>query len=121
MCYTLSPPTLPGKGGKMFPSEMVILMAIVIAEGSGKKPLTRPMDVTGEYIGYLCKSLVSRGYLGRKSSSGYQLTSKGRQTILDFIQKNKNRVNETVSMLHQLGIEDSQAIEKLEKKEISVN
>jgi predicted transcriptional regulator len=105
----------------MFPSEMVILMAIVVAEGSSKKLLTRPMDVTGEYIGYLCNSLVRRGYLGRSSSTGYQLTSKGRQTLFEFIQKNKNRVNETVNMLHQLGIEDSQAIEKLEKKEIGVN
>ena len=105
----------------MFPSETVILMAIVIAEGSSKKPLTRPMDVTGEYIGYLCNSLVRRGYLGRNSSTGYQLTSKGRQTILEFIQENKNRVSDTVKMLHQLGIEDSQAIENLEKKVISVN
>ena len=105
----------------MFPGEMVILMAIVVTEGSSKKLLTRPMDVTGEYIGYLCNSLVRRGYLGRNSSTGYQLTSKGRQTILEFIQENKNRVSDTVKMLHQLGIEDSQAIENLEKKAISVN
>ena len=105
----------------MFPSEMVILMAIVIAEGSSNKLLTRPMDVTSEYIGYLCNSLVRRGYLGKNSSTGYQLTSKGRQTILEFIQKNKNRVNDTVKMLQQLGIEGSQTIEKLEKKEIAIN
>ena len=105
----------------MFPSEMVILMAIVVAEGSSNKLLTRPMDVTSEYIGYLCNSLVSRGYLGRNNSTGYQLTSKGKQTILKFIQENKNRVNDTVKMLHQLGIEDSKAIEKLETKEVSVN
>lgn len=105
----------------MFPSEMVILMAIVVTEGSSKKPLTRPMDVTGEYIGYLCNSLVRRGYLGRNTATGYQLTSKGRQTLLEFIQKNKNRVNDAVKMLRQLGIEDSQAIKKLEKKEIGVN
>jgi predicted transcriptional regulator len=100
---------------------MVILMAIVIAEGSSKTPLTRPMDVTGEYIGYLCNSMVRRGYLGRNSSTGYQLTSKGRQSLLKFIQENKNRVSDTVKMLHQLGIEDSHAIEKLEEKAVGVN
>ena len=105
----------------MFPSEMVILMASLVAEGSSKKLLTRPMDVTGEYIGYLCNSLVKRGYLGRNTLTGYRLTSKGRQTLLEFMQENKNRVNETVKMLHQLGIEDSQAIGRLEKKEIGVN
>ena len=105
----------------MFPSEMVILMAIVVAEGSSNKLLTRPMDVTSEYLGYLCNSLVKRGYLGRNSSTGYQLTHKGRQTILEFMQKNKNKVNDTVNMLHQLGIEGSQTIEKLEKKEIAIN
>lgn len=105
----------------MFPSEMVILMAIVVAEGSSNKLLTRPMDVTSEYLGYLCNSLVRRGYLGKNNSTGYQLTSKGRQTILEFMQKNKNRVNDTVKMLHQLGIEGSQTIEKLEKKEIAIN
>ena len=105
----------------MFPSEMVILMTIVMAEGSSKKLITRPMDVTGEYIGYLCNSMVRRGYLGRNSSTGYQLTSKGRQSLLKFIQENKNRVSDTVKMLHQLGIEDSQAIEKLEKKAVGVN
>ena len=105
----------------MFPSEMVILMAIVVAEGSSNKLLTRPMDITSEYLGYLCNSLVKRGYLGKNSSTGYQLTSKGRQAILEFMQKNKNRVNDTVKMLHQLGIEGSQTIEKLEKKEIAIN
>ena len=105
----------------MFPGEVVILMAILVAEDSSKKLLTRPMDVTGEYIGYLCNSLVKRGYLGRNTSTGYQLTPKGRQTILEFMQKNKNRVNDTFKILQQLATEDSQAIEKLKKKEISVN
>ena len=43
----------------MFPSEMVILMAIAVNKDTGKKLLTRPMDVTGEYIGYLYDSLVT--------------------------------------------------------------
>lgn len=47
----------------MFPNEMVILMAIAVGKDAGKELLTRPMDVTGEYIGYLYNSLVSRDYL----------------------------------------------------------
>ena len=47
----------------MFPGEMVILMAIAINKETGKELLTRPMDVTSEYISNLYKSLVNRGYL----------------------------------------------------------
>ena len=64
----------------MFPSEMVILMAIAQTRDCGKKSLTRPMDVIGEYIGYLCNSLVIRGYTSGNHSMGYQLTPKGRGT-----------------------------------------
>jgi len=47
----------------LFSGEMVILIAIAGAGDFGKKILTRPMDVTGEYIGYLYDSLVRHGYL----------------------------------------------------------
>ncbi len=46
----------------MLPGEMIILMAIVESGELGKKLVNSPMDVTGEYIGYLCESLVRRGY-----------------------------------------------------------
>ncbi len=35
----------------MFPSEMVILMAIASAGKPGERLLARPLDVIGEYIG----------------------------------------------------------------------
>ncbi len=104
----------------MFPSEMVILMAIAVARDSGKKLLTRPMDVTGEYIGYLNDSLVRRGYLKENRSRGYQLTSKGRETLFEFLHKNKARVKDTIKTLQQLGIKISQPIDKLEKEAIEV-
>ena len=104
----------------MFPSEMVILMATAVARDSGKKLLTRPMDVTGEYIGYLNDSLVRRGYLKENSSRGYQLTSKGRESLFEFLHENKNRVKEAIKTLQQLGIEISQEIDKLEKEAIEV-
>jgi len=104
----------------MFPSEMVILMAIAGAGDFGKKLVTRPMDVTGEYIGYLYNSLVRRGYIKGNGSRGYELTSKGREVLFEFLHGNKTRAKETVRTLQQLGIEISQDVDKLEKEAIGV-
>ena len=104
----------------MFPSEMAILMAIVVTRDSGKKLLTRPMDVVGEYIGYLYDSLVSRGYIKAISSREYQLTSRGREALFEFLCKNKTGAKDTVKTLQQLGIETNQQVDKLEKEAIKV-
>jgi len=108
----------------MFPSEMIILMAIAVNKAASKKLLNRPMDVTGEYIGYLYDSLVRRGYLKKDGSRGYQLTSKGRETLLELLYENKTRIKDTIKRLQQLGIEISQEqeqeIDKLEKEAIEV-
>ena len=109
----------------MFPSEMVILMAIAVTRDSGKELITRPMDVIGEYIGYLYDSLVRRGYIKRSSSRGYQLTTKGTEALFEFLRENKTKVKETITRLQQLGIEISQEqkqkIDKLEREAIKVN
>lgn len=105
---------LSGRGRRVFPSEIIILLAIAVARGSGKKLLTRPMDVTGEYIGYFYDSLVRRGYLQGNSSRGYRLTPKGREAILEFLQENETRINDTIKMLQQLGIESRQKMDRLE-------
>lgn len=108
----------------MFPSEIVILMAIATARDSGKELLTRPMDVLGEYIGYLYDSLVRRGYIQGSGSRGYQLTSEGRDALFEFLYKNKTRVKDTIKTLQRLGIEISQEQEqkigKLEKEAITI-
>ncbi len=107
----------------MFPSEMVILMAIAAARDSGKGLLTRRTDVVGEYIGYLYDSLVKRGYIKGGSSGKYKLNSKGREALIEFLHKNKSRVKDTVRTLQQLGIEISQEqkqeIDKFGKEAIS--
>ncbi len=107
----------------MFPSEMVILMAIAAARESGKELVARPTDVVGEYIGYLYDSLVKRGYIKGSSSGKYQLNSKGREALIKFLHKNKSRVKDTVRALQQLGIEISQEqkqeIDELGKEAIS--
>jgi predicted transcriptional regulator len=108
----------------MLPSEMIILMAIGVNKNTGKKLLTRPMDVTGEYIGYLYDSLVSRGYLKGHRSTGYQLTPIGREAILEFIHKNKTKARDVVKRLQLLGIEitleQEQNLGELEKEAIKV-
>ena len=108
----------------MLPSEMIILMAIAINKNTGKKLLTRPMDITSEYIGYLYYSLVKRGYLKRHSSARYQLTPIGREAIFEFLKKNKTKAKDVVKRLQIMGIEISpaqeQKIGKLEKEAIKV-
>jgi predicted transcriptional regulator len=108
----------------MLPSEMIILMAIIVSKNTGKKLLTRPMDVTGEYIGYLYNSLVSRGYLKRHRSTGYQPTTMGREAVLEFIQKNRSKAKDVIKRLKLLGIELSpeqeQKMYKLEKEAMKV-
>lgn len=108
----------------MLPSEMVILMAIVVNKNLGKDLLNRPMDVTSEYIGYLYNSLVNRGYLKHKTTTGYQLTSSGREAIFDFVKRNKTRTEDVVKRLKLLGIEvnleGAHSINKLEKEAINI-
>jgi predicted transcriptional regulator len=106
--------------GIMFPSEMVILMAIAVAREPDKKLLSRPMDVTGEYIGYLCSSLVKRGFLKENRPKGYQLTAKGMKTVFEFLSRNKDKAEDAKKMLRQLGIEIGREIGKLEKEAIRV-
>ena len=100
----------------MFPSEMIILMATAANKNTCKKFLTRPMDVTGEYVGYLFDSLVNRGYLKGRESTGYQLTATGREALTEFLHRNETRARDAVKRLQLLGIEVSPAEEeKIEK------
>jgi DNA-binding MarR family transcriptional regulator len=112
------------KGAKsMLPGEMIILMAIVVSSKVGQNVLTRPLDITREYVGYLFNSLVNRGYLKQHSfSGGYQLTPTGREEIFNFIKKNRARSRDIFERLRLLGIEISrdqeQRIHKLEREAI---
>ena len=109
----------------MLPSEMVILMAISINKSTGQKLLTNPMDITSEYIGYLYSSLANRGYLKGHRSTGFQLTTFGREAIDNFIKKNRSRASDVIKRLRLLGIEISPEQEskicKLEKEAVSVD
>jgi len=105
----------------MFPSEMVILMATATARNPEERLLNRPLDVISEYISYLCSSLIKRGYLKEKSPRGYLLTAKGMKSLFNFLSKNKDRVEDTIKMLHQLGIDIELEIGKLERETIGVN
>jgi len=99
---------------------MVILMAIAVANDSNGKLLMGSMDVTGEYIGYLYNSLVTRGYLKKNKSKGYELTTRGKQTLSEFLEVNISKARDIIGTLKQLGIEGSQEIEKLGPEAIRV-
>jgi predicted transcriptional regulator len=108
----------------MLPSEMIILMAISMNKNTGQKLLSRPLDVTTEYIGYLYNSLVNRGYLRGHRSTGYKLTTVGREAIFDFIKKNNTKSADVVKRLRLLGIEISpeqeHRIGKIERETINI-
>ena len=104
----------------MFPSEMAVLMAIVSTRDSGKKLLPRPMDAVGGYVGYLYDSLLSHGYIKRDNSREYQLTPKGRETLFEFLYKNKAKVKDAITALQRLGIELNLEEGSLEKAAIRV-
>ena len=100
----------------MFPGEMIILMAAVASENSSKKQLTRSMDITSEYIGYLYVSLVKRGYLKEVGSGEYQLSTKGWEAFSEFLRDNKTKGNTMVKRLLQLGIDITQRIDEPEEE-----
>ncbi len=104
----------------MFLGEAVILMAIAVARDSGKKLLTRPMDVVGGCMGYLCDSLVGHGYVKRDGSEEYRLTSKGREALSEFMHTNKTSVKDTLKTLQPLGIEINMEVDNLERELIKV-
>jgi len=120
-CYNVdSCHLLRGGERKMFPSEMAILMAIAATKDAGEKLLAHPMDVVGKYIGYLYDSLVTRGYLKKGSSGGYQLTPRGREALFEFLYMNKVKVKDAITALQRLGIEINVEVDNLEKEVIKV-
>lgn len=104
----------------MFPGEMVILMSIELAGDSVKRLLNRPMDVSGQYITYLYKSLVKRGYLKEGKYREYELTRIGRQALTEFLRKNESRVQDLVRALKQLGIKTGEEFARTEKETAAV-
>ena len=109
----------------MLPSEMVILMAITINKRTGQKLLTNPLDITSEYIGYLYNSLVNRGFLKGHRTTGFRLTTIGREAIQNFVRKNRSKDLDVVERLHLLGIEISPEQERkifqVEKEAVSID
>ena len=107
----------------MFPSEMVILLAIATS-CSSLDSLTRWMDTNGEYIGYLRDSLVKRDYLRKGNFNKYQLTPMGKDSLSAFLRKNRIAEEDIIIKLQRLGIEigrkQEQTIGRLKKEMIEV-
>lgn len=109
----------------MLPSEMVILMAITTNRRTGQKLLINPPDITSEYIGYLYNSLVNRGFLKGHRTTGFRLTTIGREAIQTFVRKNGSKNLDIINRLRTLGIEISaeqeRKIYEVEKEAVSVD
>ena len=105
-----------------FTDEMITLMTIEEVGKLTKKPTSRPTDITDNHIGYLCNSLVRRGYLAANSLAGYQLTSKGwnailREGILLVACGDEAWVKDRMEKLEWLYAEISQQIDDLQKRQ----
>ena len=70
--------------------------------------------------GYLYDSLVNRGYIKATGSREYQLTSRGREALFEFLCKNKTGAKDTIKILQQLSIEINQQVDRLEKETAEV-
>jgi len=97
----------------MFPSEMVVLMAMASTGQSLSKLLGRPENVPSDYVDYLYKSLIRRGYLNENNSESYKLTVKGRLAIYNFLRQNETKVQNLAEALQNLGIETDDWIGKI--------
>ena len=104
----------------MFPSDMIILMALEVSQESGKKLLNHPMSVTREYIRSLYDALIRQDYIRENMLRGCQLTSKGREALFVFLLENKTNLKDTIKALQQLGVESSQEIDELVREAIEV-
>jgi len=117
------PAILMMEGGRVFPSEMIILLAIA-ASCSSLDSLRRWRDNEGEYIGNLRDSLVQRNYLRKVIFNKYQLTPMGQYALTDFLRKNKIIEEVIITRLQQFGIDarrkQEQTVGKLKKERIKV-
>ena len=89
----------------MFPSEMVVLMAIAATNKTNDKSDIHPDDTTGDYTSHLYESLIQRGFLRENGIHRYKLTTKGRGAVRDFMHDNKTKAKDIIKTLRELGIE----------------
>ena len=89
----------------MFPSEMVVLMAIATTSKADGKSQIEPSETTSDYTSHLYKSLVKRGYLREAGIRRYWLTAKGRVVVREFLHDNKAKVRDIMKTLKELGID----------------
>ena len=105
----------------MLPSEMEIMLAIALNKNIAKKLVDGSMDVISEYFGYLFNSMVKRGYIKGNRAKGYQLTLRGKTTLVKYLRKNETRDKAAIEQLKQLSIECSNKMDKLRKEGSVVN
>ena len=106
----------------MLPGKMIILLAIAEARGFGEKAPTCSIgDMPGEYVGHLHYLLVRRGYLKRNGLGECQLTSKGREALIEYLYKDADIVTGAIKKLEDIHIEIGPAIDKVKRGVRGVN
>lgn len=89
----------------MFPSEMVVLMAIATTSKAYDRADSKPAETSNDYTSHLYESLIQRGFLLETGAHRYQLTVKGKVVVRDFLHDNKTKVRDIIRILKELGIE----------------
>lgn len=89
----------------MFPSEMVVLMAIATTTKAYGKSDVQSADTVSNYTSHLYESLIERGYLREAGVHRYRLTVRGRVVVRDFLHDNKTKVRDIMRTLKELGID----------------
>jgi predicted transcriptional regulator len=78
------PQMVPSAGNRgmwrLFPTEIQILQ-MVRDDNLTSDKMVHSLDVPGEYIGRLLRSLLKRGFIEQRWLGGYRLTKKGRETV----------------------------------------
>ena len=104
----------------MLPTELAILMAIVISKKNDVKFDIRSTDVPVDYINILFNSLELHGYIEKNGPVNYLLTEKGRAVFFSFLHENRTRLGDATKTLKKLGIETNTRIHEFGKQPIMV-
>ena len=92
-----------------------------MSEDTAKKIINRPMDLTGDNIGYLLHSLVRSGYLKGNRLIGYNVTPIVGETLLEFVREREAIVQDTIRKLNQVLAKHTQEMDKLLKEQLAIN
>jgi len=104
----------------MSPSEALILKAIPGNGDVSKRlvPINRPGAVAGKHVDFLGDTQVSHGCIEGNRIRRYQLTSMGREVLLELLREHEARAKDAVRSIKQLSIGFNQRMDELPKEKL---